>query len=161
MVIRFSRSTNPYTYLVETNMQHNLHRSSKPNFKHPWSTEYESSWIIHHIHLIRTFFWSLPAMLTRSCQALVETSHLETSMQLISPLSTLRKMTLGCFQAPWHQQCMDSWWFWKSHELHGQKLEVPVFKWLPSNKYNFCPAKTLQQQIMKVNNKGPYKTSIK
>jgi len=27
--------TNPHTYLVETNMQHNLRRSSKPNFKHP------------------------------------------------------------------------------------------------------------------------------
>lgn len=43
MVIQFSRSRNPHTYLVETNMQHKLRRSGQPNFKRPWSTEHEST----------------------------------------------------------------------------------------------------------------------
>lgn len=157
MVIQFSRSTNPHTYLMETNMQHNLRRSSKPNFKHPWSTEHESSWIIHHIHLIRTLFWSLPAMLTRSCQALVETSHLETSLQLITPLSTLRKMTLGCFQPPWHQQ-------WIAGDS-GNDMNFTDRNWKSKFSSDFHPTNTISVLPKHCNSrswrfiKGPYKNS--
>lgn len=146
--------TNPHTYLMETNMHHD---SCKPNFKHPWSTEHESSWIIHHIRLIRTLFWSLPAMLTRSCQALVETSHLETSLQLITPLSTLRKMTLGCFQPPWHQQ-------WIAGDS-GNDMNFTDRNWKSKFSSDFHPTNTISVLPKHCNSrswrfiKGPYKNS--